>query len=226
MVKDFCPFDCKNARNRVIYKKNTLLGRMWHMAIPWGKMEVSIMAKAMVFFAEGYEEVEALTVVDLLRRAKMEVEMVSVTGEILVKSSHQVTVKMDSLFENADIDSADILVLPGGLPGTNNLREHEGLKQYILKFAANPEKKVAAICAAPSVLAAHGVLQGKKATSYPSFMDKLDGAVLSEEPVVVSDNIITSRGLGTAIPFAAEIVKEYCGEEVSNHILDSIIYGR
>lgn len=182
------------------------------------------MIKAMVFFAEGYEEVEALTVVDLLRRAKFEVEMVSVTDNILVTSSHKVTVQMDVLFEDADVESADILVLPGGMPGTMNLLAHEGLKQHLLEFAKREDKKIAAICAAPSVLGAHGILQGKAACCYPGFEDKLTGATVKKEEVVTDGNIITSRGLGTAIPLGAAIIEAYKGSGEKKAILDSIVY--
>lgn len=182
------------------------------------------LAKALIFFAEGYEEVEALTVVDLLRRAGIDIDMVSVTKEQMVTGSHKITVQTDVLYEDACFDKADILILPGGMPGTNNLLAHEGLKEKLLEFAADNTKKVAAICAAPSVLGAHGILQGKEATCYPGFEEKLTGAVPKEDVVVVDGNVITSRGMGTAIAFAAAIIEAYCGKGKADEILQGIIY--
>lgn len=182
------------------------------------------MAKALIFFAEGYEEVEALTVVDLLRRAGMDIDMVSLTEKQMVTGSHGITVQMDVIYQEADFEGADILILPGGMPGTKNLLAHQGLKERLVAFAADSTKKVAAICAAPSVLGAHGILKGRKATSYPGFEDKLDGAVVKEEPVVTDGNVITSRGMGTAIEFAAAIIEAYCGKDKADAILQGIIY--
>ena len=182
------------------------------------------MTKALIFLAEGFEEVEALTVVDLLRRAEIAVDMVSITDKQMVTGSHKITVEADVMFADADFAGADILILPGGMPGTNNLLAHEGLKEKLLAFAKDASKKVAAICAAPTVLGAHGILQGKNATCYPGHEDKLLGANIRKEPVVVDGDIITSRGLGTAIDFAAAIISAYCGEAKAEEILKAVIY--
>lgn len=180
--------------------------------------------KALIFFAEGYEEVEALTVVDLLRRAGMDIDMVSLTGGQTVTGSHGITVQMDVLYQEADFERADILILPGGMPGTKNLLAHQGLKERLVSFAADSSKKVAAICAAPSVLGEHGILKGREATCYPGFEDKLTGAAVKEASVVTDGNVITSRGMGTAIEFAAAIIESYCGRDKADAILESIIY--
>ena len=179
------------------------------------------MAKVYVFFAPGYEEVEALTIVDLLRRRKIEVEMVSLTGELEVTSSHNVTVKMDKLFEDID-DSADMLMLPGGIPGTPNLKAHEGLAAMINRYNESG-KYLAAICAAPTVYGEMGLLKGRKATCYPDMEDGLIGADVSYDKVVVDGNFITSRGLGTAIDLGLKIVEIFEDKETSDALKHKIV---
>ena len=182
------------------------------------------MKKLGVFMAEGCEEVEALTVVDIARRAGIETAMISVSGKKEVTSSHNVTFKTDIPAEYMDFDMLDGIVLPGGMPGTLNLKANPYVQETIAKFASEG-KLVAAICAAPSVLGEAGLLQGKKATSYPGFEEKLLGATTSLEPVVADGNVITSRGMGTAIPFALAIVAYLLGAEKAEEIRKGIIYG-
>ena len=182
------------------------------------------MKKIGVFLAEGCEEIEALTVVDVVRRAGLEVVMISVSGEKQVKGAHDITFLTDIPAEYMDYDMLDGIVLPGGMPGTLNLGDNETVQKTIREFA-DQGKMVAAICAAPSVLGEAGLLTGKKATCYPGFEDKLMGAFPCEDEVVVDGNVITSRGMGTAIPFALEIVKYFAGEDVSKQLGKSIIYG-
>lgn len=176
-----------------------------------------------VFFAEGYEEIEALTVVDLLRRADIRVDMVSITAEKTVKGSHGIAVGMDQVLSEADFGAFDGIVLPGGMPGTMHLLENETVNAVIRKFAEEG-KLVAAICAAPSVLGAAGLLEGKHATCHPGFEEKLTGATTSEDEVVVDGNIITSRGMGTAIPFAFEIVRYFTDDETVEHVRQGLVY--
>ena len=183
-----------------------------------------IMIKLGVFMAEGCEEIEALTVVDIARRAGIEIAMISVSGKKEVTSSHNVTFKTDIPAEFMDYDILDGIVLPGGMPGTLNLGANDYVQKTIAEFASSG-KLVAAICAAPSVLGEAGLLKGKKATSYPGFEDKLLEAEVSLDPVVVDGNIITSRGMGTAIPFALEIVAYFLGEEKAEELRKGIIYG-
>ena len=132
------------------------------------------MSKAVIFFADGLEECEGLLVVDLLRRAGTEVIIASVTGQRDILSSHGICLQADVLAEDVDYDSADIVILPGGLKGTENLSNSSFVRQKCMEFAAN--KKVAAICAAPSILASLGLLDGKCATVHPNFEDKMPGA--------------------------------------------------
>ena len=153
------------------------------------------MVKVYLFLANGFEEIEGLTVVDLLRRANIEIVMVSITGDLYVTGSHQITTKADVLFEKADYSDADMLVLPGGMPGTKYLSEHRGLDELLKQFFGKG-KKLSAICAAPSVLGAKGILKGKHATCYPGFEEALDGAIVTNEAVVIDENIITSKGMG------------------------------
>ena len=183
------------------------------------------MKRIWAFLAEGFEEVEALTVVDLLRRAKVEVDMVSITKEKTVTGSHNIAIGMDKLIEEVDFASADALILPGGMPGTRNLEKHALLKEE-LKKANEAGKLLCAICAAPLVLGVNHILEGKQASCYPSFEEELLGARVSFDPVSHEGNVITSRGLGTAIAFASEIIATLCSEEEAKNIEESIIYSR
>lgn len=181
------------------------------------------MKKIAVFFAEGFEEIEALTVVDLCRRAEIETVMVSVTGNGRVTGSHHIAVTMDRLFEEVEMEGLDMLVLPGGMPGTKNLEAHSGLMEQVDAFYKDG-KYVAAICAAPSIFGHRGYLKGRKACSYPGFEKDLEGAEVVFENVAVSDNVITSRGMGCAIDFSLKIVEVLCGEEKARELSKAIIY--
>ena len=177
-----------------------------------------------VFFATGFEEVEALTVVDLLRRENIETIMISVTNDMNVVSSHKVAVAMDELIENIDFGSLDAIVLPGGNPGFGNLEKCTLLKDKTTEFINNKNKLVAAICGAPSVLGHWGLLAGKKACVYPGMDDELIGATVSHDSVIKDGNLITSRGMGTAIDFGLKIVEYYKGIEVSDALSKKIVY--
>lgn len=182
------------------------------------------MKKIAVFFGEGYEEVEALTVVDICRRCGLEVSMVSITEETMVRGSHGINVQMDKAFSEANFEEYDMLVLPGGMPGTKNLEAHEGLMAQVDAFYA-AGKYIGAICAAPSIFGHRGILKGRNACSYPSFESHLDGANVTAGPVEISDHVVTSRGMGTAIDFALAIAGIFCGEEKAAEMAESIVYG-
>lgn len=173
--------------------------------------------------ANGYEEVEMLTVVDLLRRAGMTCDIISVSGEKELTSSHKVTVIADLLYEEADFDSYDALAIPGGMPGTTNLGAHAGVCEQLKKAYADG-RMIAAICAAPTVFGKLGLLEGKKAICYPGMEDQLTGAEVTYEPAVRDGNIITSRGLGTAIDFGLAIIAYYEGEEAAAALAEKIVY--
>lgn len=181
------------------------------------------MVKGYVFFAEGFEEVEALTVVDLMRRAEIKVDMVSITGERTVTGAHGIAVKMDALLEEIAIEEAEALILPGGMPGTRNLQKCEPLVSSLV--AANKEGKlICAICAAPLVLGQNQILAEKKACCYPGFEEELLQADVSYEPVCHDGNVITSRGMGTAIAFASEIIATLMDAEKAKAIEKGILY--
>lgn len=181
------------------------------------------MSRVCVFLAEGFEEIEALTVVDLLRRAEIEITMVSVGENINVTGSHKITVRADQLFEQTNFDKTEVLVLPGGMPGTVNLGKHKGLCELIKEFDKH-RKKLAAICAAPSILGDMGILDGKRATSYPGLEERLKGASVTKNPVEVSEWITTSRGLGTAISFSLSLIEQLAGKAKAEEISAAIIY--
>lgn len=180
------------------------------------------MEKILLFLAEGFEEIEALTVVDLLRRANLDITMVAIGETLEVTGSHQICVKADVLLKDISWE-ADMLVLPGGMPGTLNLGACNVLTEKLKEFSETG-KKVAAICAAPSVLGKNNILQGKKATCYPGFEEQLLGATYKKESVVVDGNVITSRGMGTAIEFGLTIIEQFLGSEKAKEIEESIIY--
>lgn len=181
------------------------------------------MSKVYVFLADGFEEIEGLTVVDLLRRAGVSTEMVSIMEERAVKGSHGIEVMADSLFGQHSYEDAELLVLPGGMPGTLNLGNHPGLCELLIQHETQG-KKVAAICAAPSVLGKLGFLKGKKATCYPGFEAQLEGALVSEDKTVVDHNITTGKGMGAAIEFSLKLIEQLCDEETAEKIRIGIIY--
>lgn len=181
------------------------------------------MKKAFMLFAEGFETVEALMVVDILRRGGVEVTMTSITEEESVKSAQNITVEMDATMGEIDLSEYDVVILPGGMPGTLHLGESEAVKKTILAMN-EAGKLVAAICAAPGVLGRHGLLQGKNACSYPDHERNLIGANVSGDPVVVDGNIVTSRGLGTAMEFGFKLLELLEGKEKELQIKDAVIY--
>ncbi len=183
------------------------------------------MSKVLIFMAEGHEEIEALTVVDILRRAGIEIYMVSITGNKKVPGAHGITTYCDKLIETVNFDAADMLVLPGGMPGTLNLALCEPLMDQIHGFNTS-KKGLAAICAAPTVFGKAGILKGRKATCYPGMEKDLLGADVSTDDVCHDGHIITSRGMGTAIPFALEIVKTLAGNDEAEQLAKSIVYSR
>ncbi len=182
------------------------------------------MSKIGIFFAEGFEEIEALTVVDVCRRCGLEIEMVSAYGEKQVLGSHGIRVEMDKTFGEADFESYDMLVLPGGGKGTQGLEACLSLMEKVDAFYKSG-KYVAAICAAPSIFGHRGFLKGRKACSYPAFESHLEGATVTAGPAEIDGNVITSRGMGTSIDFALAIVKVLCGEEAAKDVAGKIVYG-
>lgn len=181
------------------------------------------MKRTAILFAEGYEEVEALTVVDLLRRAKIDCDIVAVKESGEVTGSHGICVRADKTLSQLVMEEYDGLILPGGLQGVNNLAADERVIDMLRRFAV-AGKLTAAICAGPTVLAKAGLLQGRKACCYPGMEDQLTGAMACTDAVVADGSIITSRGLGTAIPFALALVAYFQGEAQALALAKAIVF--
>ena len=181
--------------------------------------------KVYIFLADGFEDIEGLTVVDLMRRAGITITTVSIKNTKQITTAHGITMLTDTTFREADFSDADMLVLPGGQPGTTYLGGFEPLTDLVKSFYNNGGK-IAAICAAPTVFAEIGLLHGKKATAYPSCMDGLKGAERSLDSVVIDGNVTTSRGLGTAVDFALSLIGQLLGEKTADEIAESVVYSR
>ncbi len=180
---------------------------------------------AYIFLAEGFEEIEALTPVDLLRRAGHEIMTVSVTGSHKVTGANSITVETDLIFGETDFGDADFLITPGGMPGASNLHAFAPLNE-LLKGHAARGGKIAAICAAPAVvLAPLGLLDGRNATCYPGFENlcKEHGAIMHDERVVHDGNIITANGPSSATLFALKIIEVACGKETADSVASGIL---
>ena len=171
--------------------------------------------KVYIFLADGFEDIEGLTVVDLMRRADIDIKTVSIKKSKEITTSHGITMLTDLTFAETDFTDADMLVLPGGMPGTKYLNEYQPLRDLLADFYKKGGK-VAAICAAPTVLASLGFLEKRKATAYPSCMEGL----------AVDGNVTTSRGLGTAVDFALSLIGQLLGEKKADEIAESVVYSR
>ena len=181
------------------------------------------MSRVCIFFAPGLEEIEGLTVVDLMRRADIPIRIVSIGDTLEITGAHGIRITADSRFADMDFSDTEMLVLPGGAPGTCNLNACEPLKTLLRDFY-NKGKYIGAICAAPMVLGHLGFLEGRKATCYPGFEKDLIGAVHVTDAAVIDGHIITSRGLGTAIEFAAALIGLLTDEATAEDIKRSVMY--
>lgn len=178
--------------------------------------------RILLFLAEGFEEIEAVAPIDVFRRAGIEVTSISVSNKLTVNGAHGIGVNADVTFERADFSGDFLIYLPGGMPGTTNLGNHDGLKKLIEK----QHKKggtIAAICAAPSILGKMGLLKQKEAVCYPGFESFLTEAKLSASTIVKSGNILTAKGPGIAIPFALKIVEELKGKDTAQQVANGMI---
>lgn len=177
-----------------------------------------------VFLADGFEEIEALTPVDLLRRAGKTVLTVAIGGKLTVRGSHGVTVTADALIEDiapSDADDAELTVLPGGMPGSTNIAASKLATDFV-KRAVSAKNRVAAICAAPMVLGELGILSKKRAVCYPGFEKYLKDAVISEEKVVTDGLVTTAKGAGASMEFALELVSLLCDRDTAEKIKNGI----
>ena len=164
------------------------------------------MAKVYEYIADGTEEIEALTMTDVLRRAGVEVVTVSINKTAEVIMSHGVRIICDTTVAEADVNDADMLLLPGGMPGATNLNDCEAVRTAVLK-QYEQGKKVGAICAAPLILGGLGILQGKRATCYPGFESQMTGATYTKELFTVDGNVITGEGPAATLPFSYAILE-------------------
>ena len=179
------------------------------------------MPKVAVILADGFEEVEAIAIIDVLRRAGIDVVAAGLhDGHIT--STHKVKIIPDTVIDTVKADDFDMLVLPGGQPGSDNLNADARVIALIKSFSQKG-KLTGAICAAPFVLGNAGVLAGKRATSYPSYKDKLGGATYEEKTVVEDGNVLTSRGAGTALAFGLAIVARLVGAEKAQKIKEAML---
>jgi 4-methyl-5(b-hydroxyethyl)-thiazole monophosphate biosynthesis len=181
------------------------------------------MNKLYLFLAEGFEEIEAVAVIDVLRRAELNVITVSITDDKLVKGAHNIVIVADVLFDEvADFKDGKGLILPGGMPGTSNLDAHQPLVKLVSEYYRTG-KFIAAICAAPLILGKLRLLRNTEATCYPGFEEYLEDAIFSKQKVVKSGKIITGKGPGCAIEFALKIVETLCGEELAESLKKAMI---
>ena len=180
--------------------------------------------KARMLFATGYEEVEALTVVDLLRRAGVDCLMVAADDEESVTGAHGISVKMDEKLSDVS-DQCDMVILPGGIPGVPNLKANPKV-EAIVKAQNERGAYVAAICAGPKALGSFGILADRTATCYPGCEGQLMAGKHVTDPVVVDGNVITSRGVGTAIDFGLKLVEILTDKKIADDLADKIVYKR
>ena len=181
------------------------------------------MAKVYEFLATGFEDIEALIPLDIMRRAGVDFKTVSVTGSLVVESAHGVKIEADMLIEDADFGDADLLMLPGGLPGATNLNAHAGVRKALVEHNVRG-KMIGAICAAPMVLGGLGMLEGKRATCYPGFEQYLEGAEYTNELCTVDGNITTGEGPAAALPYAYKLLAALTDAKTADGIADGMMY--
>ncbi len=178
------------------------------------------MSTAVVLLADGFEEIEAVTIIDILRRGAIRVTMASVSTDYRVCGSHGICIQADSLLAHEMENNFDVVVLPGGQPGTNNLKANPDVRRFITQ----KQNLIAAICAAPTILAAFGLLDSHKVTSYPTEKKVFNAQNYQEKETVYDPPFLTSRGVGTAIPFSLEIIRLLCGKEKAVEVGNKILY--
>lgn len=176
-----------------------------------------------IFMAQGFEAIEFTTPLDMLIRAGIPVRTVSVTGELLVKSSQNIPIMADALFEDVDFADADMLILPGGQPGATNLANHKGVEILLRQFM-DADKPVAAICAAPMVLGGHGLIDGRKVTTYPGCEPGLGNAICTGALVEQDANLITGKGPAAAVEFANAIIRLLRSEELQKEVCSKMMF--
>jgi protein deglycase len=181
------------------------------------------MKKVVICLANGFEEIEAIGIIDILRRADVFTMVISITGEREVSGAHHIKVLADELFEDVDFSGYDMIVLPGGMPGAANLKNHLGLRNEILDFNTKG-KLLGAICAAPMVFGDLGILENRNATCYPGFEKTLMLAHFKADPVVEDQNIITGKGPGFVFDFALKLVEKLAGKDQAVMVAGQMLY--
>ena len=182
-------------------------------------------ARALISVADGVEDLECVTLIDVLRRAEIEVVVASIEGRRMVTCARGTRLTADTMLVDVLAQPFDLIVLPGGMPGAQHLAEHEPLAERV-REQAQAGKLFAAICAAPAVaLQQYGVLRQRRMTCYPAFSDRLNGCVFVDQPVVVDGNCITSQGPGTALAFALTLVEQLCGKAVRKQVAEAMLVG-
>lgn len=182
------------------------------------------MKESFLFLAEGFEEIEALTAVDVLRRAEIPVKTVSITSALQVRGAHGITVTADVIFDNTMFKEAEWLILPGGMPGATNLFDFAPLQGLLESHYNSADGRIAAICAAPAVVLGQlGLLKGHKATCYPGFEGMLEGAEVENAPVVADSKFVLGNGPSNALLWALKIVAETKGAQVASHVANGML---
>lgn len=181
------------------------------------------MEKVIMFLADGFEEIETITIADVLRRGGVNIETMSINNNKIVKGAHNINVEADNIINKNDLSECQMIILPGGGLGTENLKKSE-LVNEVVQYFCNNNKYVAAICAAPTVLGVKGILKGKKAVCYPGMESQLQGASVSKENVVKDENIITSKGPATAMEFSFFLLKLLKGENICQSVKSEMLY--
>ena len=180
--------------------------------------------KIAAILAEGFEETEFIAVTDLLRRASLDVLVVSSTGNLTVSGAHDFKIEADSLWDDVEFEDVDCIFLPGGMPGVTNLQLNKKVVETVQRFTEQ-DKFICAICAAPLVLDDAGILDGKKFTCYPSTVSQIKSGEYCDKAVVADGKIITGKGVGTALDLGLAMVAVFCSEEKSESLKKAIVYG-
>lgn len=181
------------------------------------------MKNVVVPLAEGFEEIEAVTIIDILRRSGVKVTTCSIGESILVNGSHFISLEADQPIANIDFESQDMIILPGGMPGAMNLNHNERLRSAIREFNKK-QKYLGAICAAPLVLGQLGILKDREATCFPGFEKYLEGAEIIKEGVVFDEHVLTGKGVAYAISFSLKAVEILLGKEHAISVASKILY--
>lgn len=185
------------------------------------------MKKSFIFLADGFETIEALTPLDVMRRAGMPVQTVSITSNHIVTSAQDVKVTADLIYDPTLFTDPLWLILPGGMPGATNLRNFAPLAGLLRQQYENPKGRIAAICASPAVvLGSLGLLKGHKATCYPGFESELRGAQYEDVPIITDDKFVLGNGPANALPWSLAIVKHSLGELDANHVAGGMLFYR